>query len=354
MSQQLQSGDAKRPVVALVLVNWNGQKWLEHFLPALFQTAYQSFNVYVVDNASTDGSLEYLAKHFPQVRVLPQSQNWGFAQGNNVALPHLTEPFLALVNTDVAVTPEWLGPLVDWMNAHPDCAAVQPKIRAHHRRDHFEYAGAAGGWIDRWGYPFCRGRVMDSVEVDQGQYDSAELVFWATGACMLIRRSVVDVIGLFDPRYFAHWEEIDFCWRAQNAGYSIAVQPQSVVYHVGGGTLAPNSPRKVYLNFRNSLMTYLKNLPLPAGLLFIFRRLVLDGVAGLRFLLKGEFGLCWAVFRSHVGFYAQIRYCLAQRKRLPFQPKSLHRLQGVSQAPILIRYFARHQTTFSAIVAPIQ
>lgn len=341
------------PAVALLLVNWNGQRWLEHFLPPLLDTTYPNFNVYVVDNASTDDSRAFLASHHPQIKVLPQAQNWGFAQGNNVALPFLTEPFLALVNTDVEVSPEWLEPLVEWMNQHPDCAAVQPKIRAHHRRDHFEYAGAAGGWIDLWGYPFCRGRVMDSVEVDLGQYDDAQTIFWATGACMLIRRSVIDAIGLFDPRYFAHWEEIDFCWRAQNAGYSIAVQPQSVVYHVGGGTLAPNTPRKVFLNFRNSLMTYLKNLPLPAGLFFIFRRLILDGVAGLRFLSQGEWGLFWAVFRAHFGFYAQIGYCLAERKRLSIQAKPLRSLQGVSRAPILIRYFGQHQTTFRTVVEPI-
>jgi len=301
--------------------------------------------VLVIDNASTDGSVAFLRENYPQVRVLVNSQNLGFAGGNNSALPYVSAPYVLLLNSDVEVTPGWIEPLVATLDAHPECAAVQPKLRAQLDKAYFEYAGGSGGYLDNLGYPFCRGRIFQDVELDQGQYDDPQEVFWATGACMLIRRSVIEQIGLFDEAYFAHFEEIDFCWRAQNAGYTIRVEPRSMVFHVGGGTLDYAHPRKAFLNFRNSLLTLFKNLPLLTALLRIPIRLVLDGMAGLRGIKRGQWGYTWAIVRAHYSFYFHVFYCIRARRRIRQRPIS--QLGGYYPGSAILGYYLKGKKRFS-------
>lgn len=332
--------------VTVVLVNWNGKAHLQAFLPFLFHTEYPHFSVVLIDNASTDDSVAWVKAHFPQIHIEQLDCNTGFAEGNNTAFMRglVQTPYAVLLNTDVEVAPDWLAPLVQVMDEHPDVAAVQPKIRSFHHKERFEYAGACGGYLDCWGYPFCRGRIFDDAETDTGQYDTEADIFWATGACMMVRTSVVEKIGLFDARYFAHWEEIDFCWRAQNAGYRIRVVPSSVVYHVGGGTLPKSDPRKVFLNFRNSLVTLLKNLPLSEAIPMIFMRLVLDGVASVKGLLAGDVVYLWTIARSHLSFYTWIPYAIRSRRKLKQRP--YRSLQGVYDRSVVWHYFVRKTKTF--------
>lgn len=335
------------PPVTAVLVSWNGRKWLERFLPPLLATDWPDLRVIVVDNASTDGSPDWLAQHFPQVRLVRHHVNAGFAEGNNLALPYIETPYFALVNTDVEVTADWLAPLVQALVEDAALAAVQPKIRAHAQPSHFEYAGASGGFIDQWGYAFCRGRLFDAVEEDQGQYDDPAPVFWTSGACMLLRTEAVERLGLFEPSFFAHWEEIDWCWRAQNYGYGLRVVPQSVVYHVGGGTLAADSPRKLRLNLRNSLLTYARNAPALEALRLALARLVLDGVFALRDLLRGRWRTVGAVAQAHLGFYAGLPQALAHRRGRP--KRSFMSLDGVWSGSVVWAFFAKRIKAFAGL-----
>lgn len=333
-----------QPGVTVVLVNWNGEKYLRSFLPKLFETTYPNFDVLLVDNASADGSLAFVREQYPQIKVVETGSNLGFAAGNNFALPYVETQYVLLLNTDVEVTPGWLEPLVQLMEARPETAAVQPKVLSWHDKTRFEYAGASGGWLDAKGYAFCRGRVFDVAETDAGQYDDAAEIFWATGACMMIRRSVIDQLGLFDPKFFAHWEEIDFCWRARNAGYSIWAEPRSVVYHVGGGTLPVSSPRKTRLNFRNSLLAFVKNLPAGQAFGKVFFRMILDGVAAWRALLKGDAAFFGAVFKAHLQFYGMLGYAIRQRKGMP--KKNLEAHAGVFRGSVVYQHFVKGKQYF--------
>ncbi|MDX2286680.1 MAG: glycosyltransferase family 2 protein [Bacteroidia bacterium] len=307
------------PAVTLVILNWNGRALLERFLPSVLASGYPDFRVLVVDNGSTDDSLNWLAAHLPAVQTLALDQNYGFAEGNNRALPLIDTPYFALINSDAEVTPGWLDPMIRRMEAHPEIAVVQPKLRDWELRGRFEYAGASGGFIDALGYPFCRGRMFDTVEQDEGQYDTAMPIFWATGACCVIRTEVVREHGLFDPAFFAHMEEIDFCWRVQNAGYQVWVEPASVAYHVGGATLPQGSPRKTYLNARNSLACLYKNLPAGQLLPKLLLRLLLDGVWGLRFLLQRQPAMVGALLRAHRDFYLSTGRLRRERRRMQMQ-----------------------------------
>ncbi|TAE51433.1 MAG: glycosyltransferase family 2 protein [Bacteroidetes bacterium] len=302
------------PSVTVVLLNWNGRSWLEQFLPFLAASTYPAMRVLVVDNASSDDSVSWLKAHYPEVSCLVLDQNYGFAEGNNRAIPYVDTPYFVLLNSDVEVSPGWLEPLVAAAESHPDAASVQPKIRAWRQRDTFEYAGAAGGYLDSLGYPFCRGRIFDQLEKDEGQYETQTEIAWATGACCLIRTEVVKKIGLFDADFFAHMEEIDFCWRAQNQGYKILCEPQSVVWHVGGGTLPQGNPRKTFLNVRNSLVCLLKNLSLPRLLPVLIARLLLDGVWGLRSAAQRDWKSLGAILRAHGDFYRKLPLWIAKRK----------------------------------------
>ena len=284
---------------AVVILNWNGRKMLEQFLPSVVEHSIDVAEVIVADNASTDDSLQFLSDYFPQVRTIVLDKNYGFAEGYNQALEQVDAEYYMLLNSDVEVTPHWLETLIAFLDDHVDVAAVQPKIRAVADKDAFEYAGAAGGFLDRLGYPFCRGRLFEELEKDQGQYDTPMEVHWATGACMLVRASDFWAVNGFDGRFFAHNEEIDMCWRMRIAGKRIFCLPTTYVYHVGGGTLPKNNPRKTYLNFRNNLTMLYKNLP-DNELRKVMRwRWLLDRLAAMKMLiLEGHWADCKAVFQA--------------------------------------------------------
>ena len=261
----------------------------------------------VADNGSTDDSVAYVRQHFPQVTLVQNADNWGFAKGYNEALKSIEADIYCLLNSDVEVTPNWLDPIIQTFEDNPDIAIVQPKILDLLKRDHFEYAGAAGGFLDQLGYPFCRGRIFQSLEKDEGQYNEPGDIFWATGACLFIRREVFEELGGFDEDYFAHQEEVDLCWRAHNKGYKVYYVPDSHVFHLGGSTLSNMNPFKTYLNFRNSLFSITKNLPRKVAFVIILCRLVLDGIAALRFVFQLKFNHCVAILRAHLSFYRQFR-----------------------------------------------
>ena len=285
--------------VKIVILNWNGRDYLKRFLPTLVSRT-PGAGIVVADNGSTDDSVRFLERSYPQVELLRLDRNYGYAEGYNRALAGLNAEYFVLLNSDVEVTEGWLDPLVRTLDGDGSVAAVSPKIRSFGEPDKFEYAGAAGGFIDFLGYPFCRGRILDSIESDKGQYDDPREVFWASGACMAVRADVFRSLGGFDGDFFAHMEEIDFCWRAQLAGYAVRVEPRSCVLHVGGGTLPNNSPQKIYLNFRNNLCMLFKNLSPLSFWPVLFARMALDGAAALVFRVQGRPEFLRHVFRSHI------------------------------------------------------
>lgn len=291
-----------------MILNWNGAALLRQFLPAVLVHS-DGAQIVVVDNASTDDSVAVLATEFPAVRLVRHASNLGFCEGYNQALRQLPDSvrYAVLLNSDVQVTPNWLRPLRQLLEERPAVAAVQPKLRAYAEPELFEYAGAGGGYLDRLGYPFCRGRLFDTLETDHGQYDDPRPVAWATGACMLVRLSEWHAQGGLESEFFAHMEEIDLCWRLWNAGHEVWYHGGSTVYHVGGGTLHKSNPRKTYLNFRNGLALVYKNTAAPELTGVLLTRLALDWVAALRFLLQGETADARAVLRAHWHFYRQLR-----------------------------------------------
>ena len=289
--------------ISVVILNWNGVGMLQKFLPKVVgYSANQGVEICVADNASTDESVSYLQANFPNVRLIVLDKNYGFADGYNRALEQVGAEYVVLLNSDVEVTPHWLEPLVEYMDAHPEVAACQPKIRSERNKEYFEYAGAAGGYLDKYGYPFCRGRIFDVVEKDEGQYDTVSSVFWATGAALFIRLKDYWEAGGLDGRFFAHMEEIDLCWRLRSRGRGIVCIPQSVVYHVGAATLKKENPRKTFLNFRNNLLMLYKNLPEKELKKVMFVRGLLDWVATFVFLLKGDGKNARAVWQARKEF----------------------------------------------------
>lgn len=292
---------------AVVILNWNTKGFLEEFLPPLIDsTEGLDAEVVVADSASTDGSMEMMTEKFPSVRQIPLDKNYGFTGGYNRALAMIDAEYYILINSDVEVPKDWLSPLVEWMDSHPECGVCGPKLRSWHRRDMFEYAGAAGGCLDRYGYPFCRGRVMNKIEKDTGQYDSPANVLWVSGACLMVRASLWKSLGGLDDRFFAHMEEIDFCWRIQLEGYKVTVVPSSIVYHIGGGTLPKESPYKLFLNYRNDLLMLENNLPRTIGRKKAKRRIrtrmILDGLSGAVYLFTGKWESFKAVIKAHREF----------------------------------------------------
>ena len=300
---------------AVVVLNWNGKAWLEKFLANLVKHS-QEATVFVADNASTDDSVAFVKDNFPTVKIIINATNGGYAKGYNDALKQIDAEYFVLINSDIEVTEDWLSPIINLMDADSNIAACQPKLLDYNNRNMFEYAGASGGFIDNLGYPFCRGRIFDDIEQDNGQYNYSIEVFWATGACLFVRASDFNTIGGLDEDFFAHQEEIDLCWRLKNKGYKIMVQPKSVIFHVGGGTLNSGSPFKTHLNFRNNLFMLFKNLPSSYLFTTIPTRLVLDGVAALTFLNK-EKGLehVLAIAKAHFSFYFAIPNLIAKRKK---------------------------------------
>ncbi len=302
--------------VAVVILNWNGIDLLKKFLPDVVKFSPEA-NVYVADNASTDRSVSYVSENFPEVKIIRNTVNGGYAKGYNDALSGLEEDIFLLLNSDVLVTPHWLEPIVRIFKTQHNVAAVQPKILDFKDPEYFEYAGAAGGYIDRFGYPFCRGRIFDHLEKDGGQYDDETEIFWASGACLAIRRKVFFEIGGLDVDYFAHQEEIDLCWRLFNFGYTIKYTSASQVYHVGGATLNSMNPQKTYYNFRNSLFNLVKNVPGSSVLFVVLGRMILDGIAAFKFLLSQGPDHFTAVLRAHLSFYKQLPALVEKRKKLP-------------------------------------
>lgn len=324
--------------IAVVILNWNGKKLLEQFLPSVVQNSPEA-TIYVADNNSSDDSISYISTHFPSVQIIKNDYNFGFAQGYNEALQSVDADIFALVNSDVEVTQNWLQPILETFKNEPNTAIVQPKILDYKRKDYFEYAGAGGGFIDQYGYPYCRGRVFETLEKDCGQYNDTCEIFWASGACFFIRSSVYRELNGFDGDFFAHQEEIDLCWRAKNKNYSIKYKGLSTIYHVGGATLNEESPKKTFLNFRNSLFMLTKNLPKEKLFRIVFFRMVLDGVAGIRFLLQGKFTHLLAILKAHFHYYHLINRNL--KKRSDFQLKSYFEINS-----IVYNYFIKKRHNF--------
>lgn len=306
---------------AVVILSWNGKSWLEKFLPGVINNSPEA-EIYVIDNGSTDGTAAFLGTQFPVVKIIINEKNHGFAGGYNEGLKKIDADIYCLLNSDVEVAENWIPPVIALFQKDKTIAAIQPKIKSYHNRNLFEFAGAAGGLMDNLCYPYCRGRIFDDVEEDNGQYDAETEIFWASGCALFIRSEDFHAQRGFDERFFAHQEEIDLCWRLRNAGRKIFYTPLSTVYHVGGGTLSKQNPQKTYLNFRNNLSMMLKNLPLPDALWLIFARLCLDGIAGIRFGLKDGFPHLWAVVRAHFAFYAEAPE--TWRRRGQYQSKNYY------------------------------
>jgi GT2 family glycosyltransferase len=341
------ASSAGRPTIAIVILNWNGRAHLERFLPSVVASSYAGKQVIVADNASTDDSVRWLREAYPQIRLIQLDRNYGFAGGYNAALQQVESDYYVLLNSDVEVEPDWIEPIIALMENDPSIGVCQPKIRMWANRELFEYAGAAGGWIDHLGYPFAKGRVFDSCEKDEGQYDETEPVFWASGAAMFVRADLYHRLGGLDSYFFAHQEEIDFCWRSQLAGYQVYTCPQSCVYHVGGGTLPKGNERKVFLNFRNNLIMLAKNLPGGQIAWKIPLRLVMDGLSAWKFLFSGQASYFWPVVKAHFGFY---RWLLADRKKSIFPPSRQGKLSGWYPHSVAWQYFISGRKTFSEIM----
>ena len=342
------------PSVGIVILNYNGIQYLKKFLEGVKQTDYKNFTIVIADNGSTDESLVYLQENHPDITILDLKENHGFAGGYNHALMDLEFDYFVLLNSDIEVTPNWLDPLIETMVQDDSIAACQPKIRAYDQKDYFEYAGASGGWIDFLGYPFCRGRIFNYNEKDTGQYDKASAVFWATGAALLIKSDLFKRIGGFDARFFAHSEEIDLCWRLQRAGYEIYCNPQSVVYHVGGGTLNYQSPHKTFLNFRNSLFTLTKNESMGKLLWLIPFRLILDGLAGVLFIYQKKWPHLIAIIKAHFSYYYWLGYIINQRKKDQKRINAIAvnkkvQLKGLYNGSVVFQYFFRGIKRFSQL-----
>jgi GT2 family glycosyltransferase len=330
--------------VAVVILNWNGVEFLEKFLPSVTQHSAIA-GIVVADNNSTDDSVAFVKETYPSIRVVQLDKNYGFAGGYNKALQQIDAKYYVLLNSDVEVTANWLEPMIAMLENDDSIAACQPKLLDYNNRNLFEYAGGAGGFLDKYGYPFCRGRVFDNLEEDKGQYDEPAEIFWACGASLFIRSELYHSAGGLDEFFFAHMEEIDLCWRLKNLGHRIMACPESVVYHVGGGTLNKINPKKTFLNFRNSLLTLHKNLQPSDRFRILFIRLCLDGAAGAKLLLSGKPHHCWAVMRAHFSFYGNLSQNKA--KRIAFTSPNL---TGMVKKNILVAHFLKKVKTFDSFV----
>ncbi|MBI3509972.1 MAG: glycosyltransferase family 2 protein [Bacteroidetes bacterium] len=332
--------------VAVVILNWNGKDLLEKFLPAVLKFSPSWAEIIVADNASSDDSVKWLRENHSSVRIIQNEMNGGYAKGYNDALKKTDAEFYVLLNSDVEVTEGWIGNVIALMEKEEKIGACQPSIRSYHEKEKFEYAGAAGGFIDKWGYPFCRGRVFDTYEKDSGQYNDDCEVFWATGACLFVRSKAYHEMGGFDEDFFAHMEEIDLCWRMRNRGWSVMYCGSSVVFHIGGGTLAKQSPKKTFLNFRNNLVLLCKNHAPGYFWLKIFLRMCLDGIASVKFFFSGDFAHAWAVQRAHMSFYAHIGRTLRKRKT---EKKNIRHYATacIYEKTLVMEYFFRGKKKFS-------
>jgi len=334
------------PTVALVILNWNGKSFLEKFLPSVAASSYGNLNIIIADNASDDDSVHFVRKNYPGIRILLSNENEGFAKGYNSALKKVAADYYILLNSDVEVTKEWIEPVISLMESNAKIAACQPKVLSFKQRNQFEYAGACGGFIDKLGYPFARGRIFETCETDNGQYNNSIQIFWATGAALFVRSNVFHEVGGFDEGFFAHQEEIDLCWRMQRQGYVIYVVPSSVVYHVGGGTLPMGDRKKIFLNFRNNLIMMTKNLPLAEKVWKIPFRILLDLIAAYRFLIKGNFSTFISIASAHIHYMGWV---LTGNNGKKFSKIKMNKIIPVYNGSIAWQYFIKNKKTFSEI-----
>ena len=327
--------ETQKEKIAVVVLNWNGRKWLEIMLPFLIRYSQQA-KIFIADNASNDDSILFVEKNYPKIKIISNKSNNGYAKGYNDVLKKIDSEYYVLINSDIEVSKNWIDPIINLMDNDNKIAACQPKILNYNNRNYFEYAGASGGYIDLLGYPLCRGRIFDTLEKDEGQYNDVIEVFWASGACLFVRASYFNEIGGLDEDFFAHQEEIDLCWRFKNKDYKIMVQPESIVYHVGGGTLNSSSGFKTYLNFRNNLSMLFKNLSLFEIIWIMPSRLILDGIAALRFLLQKHGNKhFFAVLQAHISFYLNLPKNLIKRLKIRQKLNQTGRLSF----SILIKYY---------------
>ena len=334
---------------AVVILNWNGEKYLEQFLPILIEnTKLSGSEIIIADNASTDSSLLILQEKFPTIRTVVLDKNYGFAGGYNKALAQIEADYYVLLNSDVEVMPNWLEPLITYMDKHADVAACQPKIRSYFNRKYFEHAGAAGGYIDRFGFPFCRGRVLGTAEEDKGQYDNITDVFWATGACLLVRSKTFWNVGGLDDDFFAHMEEIDLCWRLKSRGYRIVCIPESTVFHVGGGTLNVENPYKTYLNFRNNLLMLYKNLPAKLLKDTMFWRMIFDYIAAIQLFVTGKPKNAISVFKARSDF-KRMQPNFEEKRKQNILYSTSDNYSDILQKSIVIEYFLKGKKTFDSL-----
>jgi len=334
------------PKVAVVILNWNGVHFLEKFLSSVINSTYSNFELVVGDNASTDESLEFIKSNYPSVRIILNDKNYGFAEGYNRVLEQVEADYYVLLNSDVEVSTDWIEPVIQLMESDAKIAVAQPKILSYTNKNQFEYAGAAGGYLDFLGYPFCRGRIFDSVELDHGQYDDISEIFWASGAALFIKRDRwLEVKGL-DSDFFAHMEEIDLCWRLKNKGYRIVYCPYSKVYHLGGGTLSSENPYKTYLNFRNNLVLIQKNLSFSRALIIISLRFCLDFLSLVKFLLDGKSKNAIAISKAHFYFLGNLFKNIKKSKSINV---SNFNNKGLYKRSIVWQYFIRKKKTFSSL-----
>ncbi|MBC7933748.1 MAG: glycosyltransferase family 2 protein [Rhizobacter sp.] len=347
MNNHQQNNTGKLPEVAVVILNWNGKKFLEQFLPSVTGSSYANKRIIVADNASADDSVPFVRANYPQVEILQNNNNDGFAKGYNVALKQVRSDYYVLLNSDVEVTQGWIEPVIDLMESDQSIAVCQPKLLAFDNKTQFEYAGASGGWIDNLGYPFARGRVFENCEKDKGQYNEAQECFWASGAALFIKAKVYHDLGGLDEYFFAHQEEIDLCWRIKLSGYKIYVQPASVVYHVGGGTLPKGNSRKTYLNFRNNLIMLHKNLSTAERIKKIPLRFLLDGIAAWKALFSGDGGYFIAILKAH---FHVIKWILFHQKESLFVADKKIIQSGIYNGSIVWDHFIKKKKTFFEIV----
>lgn len=336
-------------LVSIVILNWNGKEFLKEFLPALIMhSQVEGAEIVVADNASSDGSISFLESEFPGIRLIKLDKNYGFSGGYNRALEQLDSKYFLLLNSDVEVTAGWLPPLIQFMENHDNCGLCSPKVKDFQRKSHFEYSGAAGGFIDRYGYPFCRGRLFDCVEEDTGQYDDVIEIFWGSGACLMVRASLFITVGGLDEQFFAHMEEIDLCWRLKNLGSTVYYIPSSTIYHVGGGSLSYGNPNKTYFNFRNNLLLLYKNLPRKGRYRTMLIRMLLDGISAFRFLIQGSLRDFLAVIRAHWAYYGMKKSYKGTDNRNNLAKNDVI-VSGIYPGSIVADFFLKGKKRFQAL-----
>lgn len=329
--------------VAIVILNWNGKKLLEQFLPSVISCSEKEATIYLAENASTDDSVLFVQNNFPSIKIIQNKTNGGYAMGYNDALKNLSEDLFVLLNSDVAVSLNWLTPIISEFKKDDNLVAAQPKILDYNNKSYFEYAGAAGGFIDQLGYPYCRGRIFNTIEKDKGQYDDITTIFWATGACLFVRKTAYNDVDGLDEGFFTHQEEIDLCWRLQLQGGTIKYIGRSTVYHIGGATLSSYNSKKTFYNFRNSLLMLIKNVSSSKVWFLLFMRLILDGLAGFQFLIQGKWRHSLSIIKAHFSFYRLIPTYLKKRNKNSTQFRYYH------IKSVVWNYFIRKNRTFKQL-----